>query len=123
MKTYLWTPASYGTPTTRVRRNPNASVFMNFPEENPAIDAVIMPNGYLNGPAEDALAQLEAAGPRGAALLGAVAGFVFGNWKTAAFGGVLGYYAGKYLVNFASKALTVVTSVNKIDTAVAKATT
>jgi len=119
--THVWTPQSYGTPSPRVRRNPDAW------EEVPATvddgqEYVIMPNGNLAGPAEDALAELQAAGPRGAAVLGAVAGLVFSGWKAAVIGGFLGYYTGKYFANFASKALVVATSVNKVETVVAKAT-
>jgi hypothetical protein len=108
----LWTPPSYGTPNRRIRMNPNASQPIPFvpcgPEDTR--DYLLMPNGDLAGAAEDAMASLEAAGPRGAAALGAAAGFIFSGWKAAIAGGVLGYFAGKFVSNFAVKALSVVAS-------------
>jgi hypothetical protein len=114
---HLWTPPSYGTPNLRVRRNPNASVYEAYPEDD-GREMLLSPNGHnLLGVGEDALAQLQAAGPRGAAVLGAAAGFLFSGWKAAMFGGILGYFSGKYLVNIASKALTVATAVNTVSKA------
>lgn len=121
--TRLWAPPGYGTPPLRVRRNagawtmePGNAVIM------PAPDVMIMPDGSLQGAAEDAVAQLQAAGPRGAAALGALAGLFFGGWKGAAAGGVLGYFSGKYLVNIVGKALAVSSAVKTVETSVAKAT-
>jgi hypothetical protein len=124
--TFLQTPRSYARPPSRVRRNPNASVYEQgrFPDEVPW-DDVLTPNGYftLNDAASDAMAQLNAAGPRGAMVLGAAAGFLlFGGrrFTGALIGSVLGYFGGKYLVNFASKALAVSSTVTKVETAVEK---
>jgi hypothetical protein len=123
MAAYLWSPQSYGTGPRRVRRNPNASVHESWigPADNDNFRATIMPDGriLMDGAVEDALAQFHAAGPRGAAVLGAVAGFVFGNAKTAVLGGLLGYFGGKFIVNLASKALTVATVANTVAKATA----
>jgi hypothetical protein len=120
--TFQWTPPSYGYTRLRVRRNPNGSVFEPIMPMDDR-DVLITANGdVLGGAAEDALAQLNAAGPRGAAALGVLAGFLFSGWKAAIAGGVLGYFGGKYLTNIASKALTVATTVDKVETTVAKAT-
>jgi hypothetical protein len=106
----LWTPPSYGTPNRHIRANPNASVptanFVPFGPDEP--NYVVGPNGYLDGAAEDALASLQAAGPRGAAALGVAAGLLFSGWKAALAGGVLGYFAGKFVSNFAVKTVAVV---------------
>jgi hypothetical protein len=120
---HLWTPPSYGTPSLRVRRNPNASVYEAYPEAD-GQDVLLSPNGHnmLEGAAEDALAQLQAAGPRGAALLGAAAGFVFSGWKAGVLGGVLGYFGGHYLTNIVSKTLTAATAVAAVTTATTKVT-
>jgi hypothetical protein len=108
---HLWTPPAYGLPPLRVRRNPNASIYHAFPEDE-GRDILLSPNGrnMLEGAGEDALTQLQAAGPRGAAVLGATAGFVFSGWKMAFLGGLFGYFSGKYLTNIAAKALTIVTA-------------
>ena len=123
--TFLWTPPSYGTPPMRVRRNPNASVYEQIrPVDDVPWDDMIMPNGTFAGAAEDAMAQLQVAGPRGAAALGATAGFILlggRRFTGALIGGLLGYFGGKYLVNFTSKALAVSTAVAKVETTVAKA--
>lgn len=126
MATFVWTPRSYGSPPLRVRRNPNASVYepVRVPDDWPS-DTTYFPNGNvsLGDAASDAFAQLDAAGPRGAAALGALAGLLFSGWKAGVAGGLLGYFGGKYLVNLAGKAIAVTTAVNKVETAVAKATT
>lgn len=120
--TFQWSPPAYGYTRVRVRRNPNASVYEPITPMDDR-DVLITANGdILDGAAEDALAQLNAAGPRGAAALGILAGFLFSGWKAALAGGVLGYFGGKYLTNIAGKALTVATTVTKIETTVAKAT-
>ena len=60
----------------------------------------------LDGAADDAINALETAGPRKAAVFGAVAGLVFGDGLFGALaGGALGYISGKYLVGFAKKLL------------------
>jgi hypothetical protein len=71
---------------------------------------MITPNGgivSLGDTTEDALAMLDNAGSRGAAALGAAAGFIFSSNRLtgAIFGGLLGYFGGKYIVNFAQKAI------------------
>ena len=107
MATYLWSP--HDRDPLRVRRNPQAVVYEPVSADDArAPDVTFTPNGGLAGPADEALAQLQAAGPRGAAALGAMAGLLFSGWKAAVVGGFLGYYSGKYLTNFASKALAVV---------------
>jgi hypothetical protein len=73
----------------------------------------ITPNGQivsLGDSADDAVAALDKAGPRGAAALGAAAGFVFSDNRLvgALLGGVLGYFGGAYVTNVAKKALAVV---------------
>lgn len=126
MATYLWTPPTYEKPPLRVWRNPNESVYEPVPDGMREYDTLITPNGQviaLNGVADDALAQLQAAGPRGAAALGAAAGFIFSGWKAAVIGGALGYFTGKYLANFASKALAAAKAVTAVETTVTKATT
>jgi hypothetical protein len=122
--TRLWAPPCYGTPPVRVRRNAGAWVMEPANVEIPtAKDVMIMPDGMvLEGAAEDALAQLQAAGSRGAAALGAAAGLFFGGWKSAIAGGVLGYFGGKYIVNIVGKALAVTSAARNLETTVAKAT-
>jgi hypothetical protein len=120
---HLWTPYSYGTPPTRVRRNPNASVYEQvIPGDDVSPDVRLTPNGqYLAGPAEDAVKALEAAGPRGAAAVGVLAGFLLSGWKMALTGGVLGYFGGKFVSNFVGKALAV-SAASRVETSVTKAT-
>jgi hypothetical protein len=68
----------------------------------------ISPNATLfAGPADDALAALDRAGPRGAAVLGAGAGLLFSSHRLlgALAGGLLGYFGGAYLTNMFRKAL------------------
>jgi predicted lipid-binding transport protein (Tim44 family) len=77
---------------------------------------MLSPNGanMLDGIGEDAMAQLQAAGPRGAMLLGAAAGMLFGGWKGAVAGGLLGYFSGRYFVGIAAKTIAVATTVAKV---------
>jgi hypothetical protein len=73
----------------------------------------ISPNATLfAGPADDALAALDRAGPRGAAVLGAGAGFLLSSNRLmgALVGGVLGYFGGSYLSNMLRKVLEVQTT-------------
>jgi hypothetical protein len=116
---YLWSPTSYGSSDLRVRRTPDAVICESTPAacNDQGMLYTMHPNGGLAGMAEDALAKLEAAGPRGGAALGAVAGLVFSGWKAAIIGGGLGYFAGKYIVNIASKALTVVSAASAVEKA------
>ena len=70
----------------------------------------ITPNAQIvpfSGAADDALDALDKAGPRGAAMLGAGAGFLFSSSRLvgALTGGLLGYFGGAYLVNLARKFL------------------
>jgi hypothetical protein len=122
--TYLWSPPCYGTPPVRVRRNAGAWAVEPGNVEIPAAGQVmIMPDGMvLGGPAEDALTQLQSAGPRGAAALGAAAGLLFSGWKAAIAGGVLGYFGGKYIVNIIDKALMISSIVKPVETPSEKAT-
>lgn len=68
----------------------------------------ILANGELGGAAEDALSAFDRAGARGAAALGAGAGFLFGTNRLmgAVMGGVLGYFGGVYIANLLRKAIT-----------------
>lgn len=68
----------------------------------------ISPNATLfSGAGEDALATLNRAGARGAAVLGAGAGFLFSSSRlTGAFtGAILGYFGGAYLARLLGTAL------------------
>jgi hypothetical protein len=72
----------------------------------------ITPNGQvisLGDAMDDAVTALDKAGARGAAALGAGAGFVFSSNRVvgALIGGLLGYFGGKYAVNIARKAIEV----------------
>jgi hypothetical protein len=127
----LWTPPCYGTPNLQIRRSPDAVICESSPAmcdiyRKPGATFIMSPNGTFLGAAidtaSDALERLEAAGPRGAAALGAVTGLIFSGWKAAAIGGLLGYFSGKYIVNIARKALAVSSAVNKVETSVEKVT-
>jgi hypothetical protein len=94
----------------RILRTPHNVV----PEHQPELVSWgrygITPNAQivsLSGAADDALDVLNKAGPRGAAALGAGAGFVFSSNRItgAIVGGVLGYFGGAYLTNLARKLL------------------
>lgn len=83
----------------------------------------ILANGELGGAADDALTALDRAGARGAAALGAGAGFLFGTNRlmSALMGGVVGYFGGAYIANLLRKAIILVPAA--ATTAAAKATT
>jgi hypothetical protein len=92
----------------RIRRTPHNVV----PEPQPQHVSNwgpyrIGPNAMFAGSADDALAALNRAGPRGAAVLGAGAGFLFSSNRLmgALAGGLLGYFGGAYLTNLLRKML------------------
>lgn len=95
----------------RIRRTPHGVVSEHQPEQFVSQGKLmITPNGQivsLGDSASDAIDALDKAGARGAAALGAGAGFLFSSNRLvgAAIGGVLGYFGGKYFVNFARKAI------------------
>lgn len=121
--TFLVSPNNW--PPQRVRRNPQASLYR--PVLNPddwGYDNTITQNGIatLGDAAEaasSAVSALNKAGPRGASALGALAGFLLSanHLRGAVIGGVLGYLGGKFVVNIADKALTVVSAASKIEKA------
>lgn len=89
---------------------------------------MITPNGQiisLGDAASDAVDALDKAGARGAAALGAGAGFLFSSNRLvgAALGGLLGYFGGKYFVNFARKAIDAQHAISNVVSAVAPSTT
>ena len=87
----------------------------------------VTPNGYihdLSGPAEEITAALDRAGPRGAAVLGAATGFLFASNRVigGVVGGLLGYFGGQYLVNFAKKVVSLVGVASSTASAVSSVT-
>jgi hypothetical protein len=128
--TFLWTPLDYQGGLQRIRRNPQASLYQPVLEPDDwGYDNTITPNGIATlGDAIAAASQvgsaLDKAGTRGAAALGAVAGFLLSTNRLlgAAIGGTLGYFGGKYIVSFANKALAVGAAVNTVETKTEKAT-
>lgn len=94
----------------RILRTPHNVVAEQSPDPYVGGKVLIDANGRvvpLEGAPDDAVAALDRAGPRGAATLGALAGFLFaGNRVTgAALGGLLGYFGGAYVVSMAKKFL------------------
>ena len=95
----------------RILRTPHGVVPEHQPEHVSNWGRImITPNGQvvsLGDAADDAVDALDKAGARGAAALGAGAGFIFSSNRLvgAAIGGLFGYFGGKYFVNFARKAI------------------
>lgn len=111
-------PRDYGRTAAPGHRNLYQKILRTphnvVPEPRPDLVAwkpvSIDPNGRvsdLQGAADDALATLDRMGPRGAAALGATAGFVFASNRVfgALAGGVLGYFGGAYFVKMAKQFL------------------
>jgi hypothetical protein len=113
----------------RIRRTPHGVVPEHQPEQFVSRGRLmITPNGQivsLGDAASDAVDALDAAGARGAAALGAGAGFLFSSNRLvgAALGGMLGYFGGKYFVNFARKAIEAQHAISSAVGAVVPATT
>jgi hypothetical protein len=128
----LWTPGSYNTSNVLIRRNPNASVYEPGPGAITDTQSyLIMPNanmtlGDSTTVAVNALGSLSKAGKRGAAVLGVMAGLVFGGGHrllSATAGGLLGYYGGHYIVNLIEKALQTSQAIETVKETLPKAAT
>jgi len=83
----------------------------------------ITPNAQivsLSGPVDDAIGALDRAGPRGAAALGAAAGLLLVENRLMGLlvGGLLGYFSGAYITNFAKKMLAAQQVVSSVASAV-----
>lgn len=119
--TFLWSP--YDRPPMRVRRNPQASLY--YPEQDRTAwpwDDMLTPNGIATlGEASDtaasAMAMLNKAGTRGLTAIGAAAGFLLSEQRLRGtiIGGVLGYLGGRFVVGMASKVVSAVNAVGKIE--------
>jgi len=93
-----------------IRRTPHNVVVERNPELVAWQPFGITPNAQivaLSGAADDAVAALDRAGPRGAAVLGAATGFLLTENRLMGLlvGGVLGFFGGVYITNFAKKML------------------
>lgn len=122
---FYMSPACRGCPPLAVQRTPHAVV--REPALNPGPDwgrNLITPNGgvvaldgfgAVSDTAAAAIARLEAAGSRGATLLGVVAGLTFAGaghrLMGGLVGGLLGYLGGGYLTNFAKRMIAAQTAV------------
>lgn len=128
--TYLWSPPDYRGGPQRIRRNPQASLYQPVLDPDDwGYDNVITPNGIATlgdaaAVASQAASALDKAGTRGAAALGAAAGFLLSTNRLlgAAIGGALGYLGGKFIVGVANKVLAVNAAVRTVETKVEKAT-
>ena len=109
----------------RILRTPHNVVRESQPEHVANWGRIgVTPNGQvisLGDSVSDAIGALDRAGPRGAAALGAGAGFIFSSNRImgALLGGVIGYFGGTYIVNLAKKAIEaqkVVSAVSSITT-------
>jgi len=128
--TFLWSPSDYRGGPQRIRRNPQASLYQPVLEPDDwGYDNTITPNGIATlgdatAVASQAVSALDKAGTRGAAALGAAAGFLLASNRLlgAAIGGVVGYFGGKFIVSVASKALAVGSAVRTVENKVEKAT-
>lgn len=109
-------PEDWGKPAPCLRRNLYMRILRTphnvVPEPQPQYVTnwgpyKILANGELGDAAEDALAALDRAGARGAAALGAGAGFLFSTNRLmgALMGGVVGYFGGAYIANLLRKAI------------------
>jgi hypothetical protein len=111
-------PGDWGKRVDPLRRNLRMAILRTphnvVPEPNPELVAWkpfgITPNAQivsLSGAASDAIATLDRAGPRGAAVLGAAAGLLLTENRLMGLlvGGMLGYFGGAYITNFAKKML------------------
>ncbi len=108
--------ADWGKPVPALRRDLSMRILRTphnvVPERQPEHVSNwgpyrISPNAIFAGSADDALGALDRAGPRGAAVLGAGAGFLLSSNRLmgALTGGVLGYFGGSYLSNLLRKML------------------
>ena len=101
----------------RILRTPHGVVPEHQPEHVSNWGKImITPNGQvisLGDASSDAIDALDKAGARGAAALGAGAGFLFSSNRLvgAAIGGLLGYFGGAYIVNVAKKVIAIQHSV------------
>ena len=110
-----------------IRRTPHNVVREAQPEH--VVDwgkLVITPNGQVMSLGEatySAVDALDKAGPRGAVVLGAGAGFVFSSNRImgALLGGLIGYFGGQYFTNMARKILEAQKATSIITTTATKA--